>query len=172
MITIFTPKADHEALHPEVLGGLLLQKDVKWSWVVLSRPKPEKPIGDGKTVEDAVSDNKNLLRTFSNNEYILWLDSDVVLTSDHDLFDLRKALDEHPEIDGFALDTKDVNVVQRIERKGHVVCACVMVRKITALNTIWNARQHDGSPGCACLGYNKALKLRYLDNRKLKEVER
>jgi len=173
MVDILTPKADHEVLHPEVLYGILRQKDVEYKWFVLSRPKPILSIdGVMRTYTDSSSENKNSLREFITSDYVLWLDSDVVLTSDYDLHDLKDALDKNPEIDGFALDTKNIDVVERIEKGRHLVCACLIVRAKAAKETQWCARDMNNNPRCDCISYNNALKLKYLDNRKLREVER
>jgi hypothetical protein len=150
--------ADGHKLAFEVYQALS-QQLIKCNIVPLTRPK-------GKDICLAQVDNMNLLKRFASDPYTIFMDDDVVLSGPTDLFDMECFLDENPEYDAVAYDTKYTNIENSTKLK-HVICAIFMIRKSTLDNYTFASK--DGQ--CQCMDVNEKLKIRYLDDRRLTEIK-
>ena len=112
-------------------------------------------------------------------KYIMHMDSDVVLTSNHDAEDMVKFLDSNPNVAVVGLNTKSMTV--RKLAAHHVSMACLLFRKEILDGYTFHNGKYNRDCNCQMLT-NEIRKIvhpdggfweiQYLDNRKLYEVDR
>jgi hypothetical protein len=75
-------------------------------------------------------------------------------------------LDAHPEWDVVALNTKRGQNIAKAEKRGHVVDACIVFRTSAMAGFLWEVDENH----CSCWKINEK-RIRYIDNRQLREAE-
>lgn len=153
------PLLDGHLIHQDVLGGLAMQSH-PCELLCISRPK-EKNMVLGQL------NTRNLLRQYAQEPYVMYMDSDVVLTSENDVSDLVGGMKSRC-CDILALNSKGVDV-EAVKKINHIPISCTMWKFGALQKYAWmfsNPRR------CICQDVNDALNIEFLDNRKLKEVAR
>jgi hypothetical protein len=154
---ILIPQKDGHGLHKTVLHGLSIQ-DVDFKVISISRPSDRHP----PIIGGSEAECRNLLKEYASDPYTFYMDSDVECTSSHDLSDCITFLDSHTEWDAVVLDTKT-----RIQ-KPNVIIAFMCIRKTVLDTYTFMATNRE----CCCRDVDKKLRVRYLDDRFLREVPR
>lgn len=96
---VLTPKADDEALNPNVAAGMYVQT-LPVEWVIVSRPR------DREDRRWSIYDTRNVLTRFAPSDgYCFMVDSDVVLDRPRVLEELLEAAKEH-HADAMMIHTK------------------------------------------------------------------
>jgi len=184
------PLADGQMIDHEVLKGLCDQT-IKISIISISRPEdhyyfPTAPKDFLKLVRPnrkSITETRNLLKDHAlkrNDDFFLYLDSDVVLTSKHDIEDLLIFIKTHHKIGVVGLNTKQIDL-KNIEKPDHIPMACLLFRKDVLKDYIFHNGKHKKS--CNCKMLVKDIRkmphpeggfweIRYLDYRKLREIPR
>lgn len=155
---ILIPMADGYPLCDATIKSIARQT-VPCDIYTVSRPKPH--ASDLGLIRNSEAANRNLLKKYATPSYVFYMDPDVVFTSDHDVEDCMKFLDESVSYDAVALDTKG-------GLHPHVCIACFCVRESSLKGYVFTG-DHDH---CCCLDLNKKMKIKYLDSRLLKEIDR
>lgn len=164
-INILIPAADGHALAWETIQSIAMQSS-PCNVVILSRPRAHS--SDAGLIRASEAGNRNLLKQYASDPFVFYCDSDVVFTSNSDVSDSIKFLIENPDWDAVALNTKESQNINMAMDLKHVPIACVCIRT-SALREYTFTGNHDE---CCCIDFNKKLKIRYLDDRKLIEVKR
>lgn len=115
---------------------------------------------------ESIVDNRNVLKKYTTSEYVLWLDSDVIIPPDG-LNYMERFLDEHREHAAVAL-----SYCGSPEKEKHITMGCTLVRK--RILDLLTFRFDD--KGCECayfcqdiqkLGY----KVKYLPNLMAEHID-
>lgn len=188
-IICMMPIGDGQTIHPEVLKGIARQS-VPVHLMPLSRPIEHfdyngmDPVFLKKirTNRKSISINRNLVKTLAierSEKYVLHLDSDVVFTSDHDVKDMVRFLDENPRVGVIGLNTKNMKM-DKLDLS-HISMACLLFRKEILQKYTFHNGKYDRDCNCQMLTNDirelshpggKFWEIRYLDDRQLYEVER
>jgi hypothetical protein len=117
-------------------------------------------------------ENLERAKAFVFYEYVLLCDSDVLIQDDaQDLLDrCERVLENRPEIDGVAVDTKECTefYLKSFEKQGHINCAFILMRSAKFKETNFTF-----TGMCACMNFNRGNRLIYIDyTTHLSEVER
>lgn len=189
MIICMMPMGDGQAIHPEVMRSISNQT-VPVHLMPLSRPVEHfdyngmDPVFLKKirTNRKSISISRNTVKTLAvekSQKYVLHLDSDVVFTSNHDVEDMVKFLDENPRVAVVGLNTKNMNIGN--PHSHHVSMACLLFRKEILQTYSFHNGKYDRDCNCQMLTNDirkiphpdgQFWEIRYLDNRRLYEVER
>lgn len=162
-MNILIPLAPGQQPHPETLRSISAQT-IDCS--VLTHTSPLLKTGD-RLLDKRINEcaNRNSLMLKASKPHALFLNHNVVLSSPRDVADCIDYLDMHPEKAAVAMDTKGQDL-QKAELRGHVCCAAIMIR-----SDIWEGFQWDATTNrCSCMCVNERFRVRYLDDRKLREV--
>jgi hypothetical protein len=171
--------ADGQIIHPDVYRSLALQKEVDIHLMIITRPKEatEEDLAlkkEGKkrrTDRKSISVTRNLLLDHINKlencgDFVLSLDSDVVLCKDHDIIDMANFLKGNLDFGAVALNTQGGE---------HIRMACLLIR----WSILSGYRFNNGPTNtqCNCQIFRdylngKGLKIKYLDDRPLTEMPR
>ncbi len=137
-----------------------------------------------RTNRKSITKTRNIIKQLAvenspNQKYIMHMDSDVVLTSNHDVEDMVKFLDANPRVAVVGLNTKSMTV--RKLAAHHVSMACLLFRKEILENYNFHNGKYDRDCNCQMLTNEIRQiphptggfwEIQYLDNRKLYEVDR
>lgn len=164
-MNILIPLADGHPIPKAVMAGICSQPG-NINVYVVSRPEPDPRNNYPHDRHAAQCENMNLLKKYASFPYTVYMDRDVVLTSDHDISDMASFLDAHEEYDAVALNTKAINCLEYKEKNKHVIVACMCVRtsSLDGYTFVSNGNE------CPCLDFNRRMKIKYLDNRRLHEL--
>jgi len=107
-----------------------------------------------------------------DEEFVLHMDSDVWLSSSHDVIDLVNALNDKKEYVALALYTKRETRIRKFTELDHISLACIMFRS----EFLKRYRFHNGADDTKCNCMTMCMDIRatgnkiaYLDSRFLKE---
>lgn len=188
-IICMMPLGDGQTIHSEVLKAIGNQT-IPIHLMSLSRPIEHfdyngmDPVFLKKirTNRKSISITRNLVKSLAvekSDKYVLHLDSDVVFTSNHDVEDMVKFLDENPKVAIVGLNTKNMKM-NKLDLS-HVSMACLLFRKEILNSYIFHNGKYDRDCNCQMLT-NDIRKLqfqnddfweiRYLDYRQLYEIDR
>lgn len=118
-----------------------------------------------KSKMESIVDNRNALKKYATSEYILWLDSDVVLPR-NGLIDMERFLDEHREYAAVAL-----SYCGPPEEEEHITMGCMLVRKqILDLLTFRFDQRCECSYFCQDI-HELGYRVRYLTNLTAKHID-
>lgn len=149
------PLADGHAIAKEVLAGIVMQ-DYPLKLVPLSRPQDQ----TNRRISECLC--RNELRAFCTGEYVMMMDSDVVLRSPHTVKAMVSMLSATPEIEAVAVDTKGQVV------HGHTVIACMVVRSTSLGKKPFRMATPEG---CVCMGFNEDFVIDVLHGQYAAEVK-
>jgi len=165
-MNILIPLADGHPIPKAVMAGICAQAGDNKVYVI-SRPEPDPTKNYPHDRHMAQCENMNLLKKYASFPYTLYMDRDVVFTSDHDLSDMASWLDAHEDYDAIALNTKNINCLEYKEKNRHVIIACMCIRQLSLDKYTFVSNGNE----CPCLDLNRRLRIKYLDSRKLHEVK-
>jgi len=182
------PLADGQKIPSESLKSLTGQ-DVEIALMPVTRPRdhftfpgmPQVFVKKIRTDRKSIGECRNILREIASgfeDKYVLHVDSDVVFSSEHDVSDMIRFLDENPRVAYVGLNTKNAEI--KIESV-HIPMACLLIRTEILLQVTF----HNGKyfRKCNCLMFGQDVRKlphpdggfwtsRYLDHRRLKEIHR
>lgn len=166
-MNILMPLTKGRFIHSDVIAGIAMQTIQCNVFAHCSEKEFPTVYGRNRGHE---AENRNVLKQYACNSYTMLMNMDIILTSNHDVEDLIKGLDTMPDIEALALDTKGLceKGIEKHERNGHVVMACMIIRSDVLKNITF--RQLDDR-SCLCKALNIDCKIKYLDGRHLGEVK-
>ena len=164
MMTVLIPLAPGTEPHPDTLTSIARQSV---PCEVVTRSLPYRVRASQRMLRKRTNecDNRNALMPEASRPYAMYVDSDVVLAGPNDVCDCIVFLDNHRDLDAVALDTKHQDI-RKAELRRHVCVACLMIRTEAWAGFQWTATVDQ----CSCMCVNEWMRVRYLDDRKLREA--
>jgi hypothetical protein len=142
-------------------------QDIDCDVYIVSRPGPTIATNHPHDRHVAQCENMNLLKKYASSPFTVYMDNDVEFGSPYDVSDMCQWLVENSEYDAVALNTKNISCLSYKEKTGHVIIACMCIRKSSLDLYTFKSHGHE----CPCIDLNRNLKIKYLDNRRLFEVK-
>jgi len=188
-IVCMMPFADGYKLHSESFRSIA-QQTIDVHLMPITRPKdhftfgkmPQVFVKKIRTERKGISTCRNILRELAlelEDEFILHVDTDVVLASDHDVEDMLQFMEENPRVAVLGLNTKNFEV-KKLDPP-HIPMACLMFRRGILGQIIFHNSKYFRKCNCQmlCQDVRKIdhpdggkWEVRYLDDRHLKEIGR
>ena len=163
MIDILVPLAEGQSL-PELVRDAIFSQTVPCR--IVPHMSPVKHTGE-RLLDARLNEchNRNTLLISASKPYAMYLNRKVILGPTN-VADCVEFLEANIEWDGVALNTKLVDIHAQ-ERDRHVCCAALMIRTEKWVGYNWTASINR----CSCRDANEHFKMRYIDNRQLKEFK-
>jgi hypothetical protein len=165
-MNILIPLADGHKISKRVMLSICMQ-NVDCDIYVVSRPGPTIATNYPHSRHVAQCENMNLLKQYASSPFTVYMDGDVELGSPCDISDMCTWLANNEVYDAVALNTKNIDCLSYKEQTGHVIIACMCIRKLSLDTYTFKSYKHE----CPCINLNRNLKIKYLDDRRLYEVK-
>ncbi len=136
-----------------------------------------------RTERKGISTCRNLLREQAlqlSDEFVLHVDTDVVFSTEHDVEDMLIFMKKNPRIGVLGLNTKDFVTVTGFYPK-HIPMACLLFRREILEKITFHNGKYFRKCNCSMMCRDVRdlehpdggkWEVRYLDGRKLKEINR